>query len=205
MFAKKNNIPFDFKPVELLKGLNIQEFSHTNSLKKVPILKDGSLTLGERLELQHTSHWYPSDLQKRARVDEYRPWQHTTVRANASKMLWVKVSGLNIKSLQEALAELNSSLKKFTEKFLQDKPFIVGSEISLADLVAIREFMQPVGAGCDIFEGWPKLVTWHSQVEEAVGKELFQEVHEWILNAQDLRKVQIDPQMKEEMKPKMLK
>ncbi|XP_065424583.1 glutathione S-transferase theta-1-like [Chrysemys picta bellii] len=197
-------------------GLNIQEFSNTNSLKKVPILKDGSLTLGER-EVQHTYHWYPSDLQKRARVDEYRPWQHTTVRANASKMLWVKVSGLNIKSpeyyaptflsacLQEALDELNNSLKKFIEKFLQDKPFIVGSEISLADLVAIREFMQPVGAGCNIFEGWPKLVTWHSQVEEAVGKELFQEVHEWILNAQDLRKVQIDPQMKEEMKPKMLK
>uniref|UniRef100_A0A8C3F2G3 glutathione transferase n=1 Tax=Chrysemys picta bellii TaxID=8478 RepID=A0A8C3F2G3_CHRPI len=179
--------------------LNIQEFSNTNSLKKVPILKDGSLTLGERLEcrVQHTYHWYPSDLQKRARVDEYRPWQHTTVRANASKMLWVKVSGLNIKSCQVPLPDL------FIEKFLQDKPFIVGSEISLADLVAIREFMQPVGAGCNIFEGWPKLVTWHSQVEEAVGKELFQEVHEWILNAQDLRKVQIDPQMKEEMKPKI--
>ncbi|XP_034647347.1 glutathione S-transferase theta-1-like [Trachemys scripta elegans] len=156
-----------------------------------------SRSQGEVREVQHTYHWYSSNLQKRARVDEYKPWQHTTVRANASKMLWVK--------LQEALDELNNSLKKFTEKFLQDKPFIVSSEISLADLVAIREFMQPVGAGCHIFEGWPKLVTWHSQVEEAVGKELFQEVHEWILNAQDLRKVQIDPQMKEEMKPKMLK
>uniref|UniRef100_A0A8C0GC86 GST N-terminal domain-containing protein n=1 Tax=Chelonoidis abingdonii TaxID=106734 RepID=A0A8C0GC86_CHEAB len=39
MFAKKNNIPFDFKPVELLKGLNIQEFSNINSLKKVHILR----------------------------------------------------------------------------------------------------------------------------------------------------------------------
>ncbi|CAM5106835.1 unnamed protein product, partial [Natator depressus] len=28
-------------------GLNIQEFSNVNSLKKVPILKDGSFTLGE--------------------------------------------------------------------------------------------------------------------------------------------------------------
>ncbi|KAH1180221.1 hypothetical protein KIL84_009057 [Mauremys mutica] len=81
----------------------------------------------------------------------------------------------------------------------------MGSEISLADLVAIRELMQPIGAACNIFEGWPKLVTWRSQVEEAVGKELFQEAHEWILNAQDLRKVQIDPQMKEEMKPQLLK
>ncbi|CAM2103207.1 unnamed protein product [Caretta caretta] len=89
-----------------------------------------------------------------------------------------------LQKLQEALDELNNSLKKFTEKFLQDKPFIVGSEISLADLVAITELMQ---------------------VEEAVGKELFQEVHEWILNAQDLRKVQIDPQMKKEMKPLLLK
>ncbi|CAM5106832.1 unnamed protein product [Natator depressus] len=110
-----------------------------------------------------------------------------------------------LQKLQEALDELNNSLKKFTEKFLQDKPFIVGSEISLADLVAITELMQSVGAGCNIFEGWPKLVAWRSQVEEAVGKELFQEVHERILNAQDLRKVQIDPQMKKEMKPLLLK
>lgn len=44
--------------------------------------------------------------------------------------------------LQEVLEDVATSLKQFEEKFLQDKPFIVGSEISLADLVAIEELMQ---------------------------------------------------------------
>lgn len=44
--------------------------------------------------------------------------------------------------LESVTEELNVVLKQFEEKFLQDKPFIVGSEVSLADLVALVELMQ---------------------------------------------------------------
>ncbi|XP_043354304.1 glutathione S-transferase theta-1-like [Dermochelys coriacea] len=246
MFAKKNNISFDFKPVELLKGLNIQEFSNINSLKKVPMLKDGSFTLGEStailLYLSRKYNLHPRVLKELAEElsgplmllfnrswstgEVPEDWKIANVPVSKkgglvenSKIMQEGQESLGnlvviplftekpipLQKLQKALDELNNSLKKFTEKFLQDKPFIVGSEISLADLVAIIEPMQPVGAGCNNFEGWPKLLAWGSQVEEAVGKELFQEVHERILNAQDLRNVQIDPQMKKEMKPLLLK
>ncbi|CAM5100606.1 unnamed protein product [Natator depressus] len=192
-----------------LQWLNIQEFSNVNSLKKVPILKDGSFTLGEStailLYLSRKYNLHP-------RVFKDGLMENSKIMQESQESLGDLVviplftgKPIPLQKLQEALDELNNSLKKFTEKFLQDKPFIVGSEISLADLVAITELMQSVGAGCNIFEGWPKLVAWRSQVEEAVGKELFQEVHERILNAQDLRKVQIDPQMKKEMKPLLLK
>uniref|UniRef100_A0A8D0G7K0 GST C-terminal domain-containing protein n=1 Tax=Sphenodon punctatus TaxID=8508 RepID=A0A8D0G7K0_SPHPU len=63
--------------------------------------------------------------------------------------MWIKVliplltgQSLPPEKLQEVMEGLATSLKQFEEKFLQDKPFIVGSEISLADLVAIVELMQ---------------------------------------------------------------
>ena len=36
-------------------------------------------------------HWYPQDLQARARVDEYLAWQHTTLRRSCLRALWHKV------------------------------------------------------------------------------------------------------------------
>ncbi|NXX77479.1 GSTT1 transferase, partial [Urocolius indicus] len=135
-------------------------------------------------------HWYPSDLQKRARVDEYLSWQHTNVRAKGSKFFLTKVllplilgQTLPPEKLEGVTEELNIVLKQFEEKFLQDKPFIIGNEISLADLVAVVELMQPVSAGYDLFEERPKLAEWRRRVEDALGKQLFQEAHEGILKA----------------------
>uniref|UniRef100_A0A8C3TCL5 glutathione transferase n=1 Tax=Chelydra serpentina TaxID=8475 RepID=A0A8C3TCL5_CHESE len=240
IFAKKNNIPFEFKRVELFKDSILgrkmpggnnpghsregqhcrEEFGKVNILKKVPALKDGVFTLAESTAIllylsrkyNTPDHWYPSDIQKRARVDEYLSWHHTNIRTNAPKTLWIKVliplftgQKLPPEKLQEVMDELAISLKQFEEKFLQDKPFIVGSEISLADLVAIVELMQPIGVGCDIFEDRPKLSEWRNRVEEAVGKELFQEAHEIILNIKELSNLQIDPQLKEHLAPVLRK
>lgn len=198
-------------------------------------------------------HWYPADLQLRARVDEYLSWQHISIRSNGSKVFllrvrpasptplclkkvdfpsWSRLSGANLPigalpalvnvcepgpdaalkvetkvsgdqlinadliwnvfirsrfsageeqtKIQEschcvslclltslkpvcahqvvfplmagseapqdkmdaAIEDLNQSLSLLEQQFLQDKPFIVGNQISLADLVAIVELMQ---------------------------------------------------------------
>ncbi|EOA98343.1 Glutathione S-transferase theta-1, partial [Anas platyrhynchos] len=157
-------------------------------------------------------HWYPSDIQKRAQVDEYLSWHHANIRANAPKTMWIKVliplftgQPLPSEKLQEVMDGLSTSLKQFEERFLQDKAFIIGNEISLADLVAIVELMQPVGVGCDIFEDRPRLMEWRRRVEEAVGKELFFQAHEMILNIKELSNIQIDPQLKEHLAPMLMK
>nr|XP_006121720.1 glutathione S-transferase theta-1-like isoform X1 [Pelodiscus sinensis] len=236
IFAKKNNICFEFKPVELFKDSilgrkmsggqshegqqHTEEFAKVNILKKVPVLKDGVFTLAESTAIllylsrkyNTPDHWYSSDLQKRARVDEYLSWHHNSFRRIAPKTLWIKVliplftgQAAPPEKLQEVIDELAASLVQFEEKFLQDKPFIMGSEISLADLMAVVELMQPVGVGCHIFADRPKLAAWRSRVEEAVGKELFQEAHEQILNIKELSSIEVEPKLKELLAPTLMK
>ncbi|XP_053135192.1 glutathione S-transferase theta-1-like [Hemicordylus capensis] len=221
IFAKKNNIPFMMKNIEMMKGqLFSEEFNKVNYLKKVPVLKDGDFILEESIAIllyltrkyNTSSHWYPPDMKQRGRVDEYLAWQHTTIRASASKILWLKVviplflgHSVPPEKMQDAVEDLNTSIRKLNEKFLQDKPFILGTEVSLADLVAVVELMQVVGAGWDIFEEWPKLQEWRRRIEVAVGKELFQDAHARILNPQELRNISIDPALKVQMKPMLLK
>ncbi|XP_010812538.1 glutathione S-transferase theta-1 isoform X3 [Bos taurus] len=104
--------------------------------------------------------------------------------------------------LATTLAELDMALQVLEGKFLQDKAFLTGSHISLADLVAITELMHPVGAGCQVFKGRPKLAAWRQRVEAAVGEVLFQEAHEVILKAKDSQPA--DPTLKQKMLPKVL-
>ncbi|XP_015264481.1 PREDICTED: glutathione S-transferase theta-1-like [Gekko japonicus] len=221
IFAKKNNIPFKVKSIEMLKGQQFsEEINKVNILRKVPVLKDGDYTLEESTAIllyltrkyNTPSHWYPPDMKKRGRVDEYLAWQHSTIRPSASKILWLKVViplflGHQVppEKLQDAIEDLTISLRKLDEKFLQDKAFIVGNEISLADLVAIVELMQPLGAGWDVFEGHPKLLEWRRRVESAVGKELFMEAHGRILNTSELKNIRIDAPLQAQMKPMLLK
>ncbi|XP_012863695.1 glutathione S-transferase theta-4 isoform X3 [Echinops telfairi] len=89
-------------------------------------------------------------------------------------------------TLTATLAELERNLKLLQDKFLQDKAFLAGPHISVADLVAVTELMHPVSAGCQVFEGRPKLAAWRQRVEAAVGQDLFQEAHEFILQIKDI-------------------
>ncbi|NXD32484.1 GSTT3 transferase, partial [Spelaeornis formosus] len=215
IFAKKNGIPFQLRTIELLKGQQYTDsFAQVNPLRKVPALKDGDFVLAESVAIllylsrkyKAPDHWYPQDLQTRARVDEYLAWQHTGLRRSCLRALWHKVMfpvflGEQIppETLAATLAELDVNLQVLEDKFLQDKDFLVGPHISLADLVAITELMHPVSAGCKIFESRPKLAAWRQRVEAEVGESLFQEAHEVVLKAKDMPPL-MDPALKEKLK-----
>ncbi|XP_012513065.1 PREDICTED: glutathione S-transferase theta-1 isoform X1 [Propithecus coquereli] len=218
IFAKKSGIPFELRAVELLKGQHLSDaFAQVNPLKKVPALKDGDFTLSESVAIllyltrkyEVPDHWYPQDLQARARVDEYLAWQHTTLRRNCLRALWHKVmlpvflgEPVSPQMLAATLAELDETLQLLEDKFLQNKAFLAGPGISLADLVAITELMHPMGAGCQVFKGRPKLAAWRQHVEAAVGEELFQEAHEVILKAKDSPPT--NPTIKQKLMPGVL-
>ncbi|XP_069475993.1 glutathione S-transferase theta-3-like [Ambystoma mexicanum] len=219
IFAKQNNIDFEFKQVHLFKGEHHSgELKSVNPLRKVPALKDGDFTLAESIAIllymsrkyKTPDHWYPEDLQKRAQVDEYLSWQHTAVRAHGSRVFWCKAMApvlLGTETDPERMAavikDLNGTLDQFEAKFLQDKPYIVAHEISLADLVAVVELMQPVAAGIDIFKDRPKLDAWRERVEAALGTELFQEAHQAILNITKVKREPLEPHVAEALKAKL--
>ncbi|XP_045145573.1 glutathione S-transferase theta-4 isoform X1 [Echinops telfairi] len=202
IFARKNGIPFEFQFVDLLKGHHhSKEYIEINPLRKLPSLRDGKFVLSESVAIllylarkyKVPDHWYPQDLQACARVDEYLAWQHTTLRKSCLRALWHKVmlpsflsEPVAPETLTATLAELERNLKLLQDKFLQDKAFLAGPHISVADLVAVTELMHPVSAGCQVFEGRPKLAAWRQRVEAAVGQDLFQEAHEFILQIKDI-------------------
>ncbi|XP_062867362.1 glutathione S-transferase theta-1b [Trichomycterus rosablanca] len=203
IFAKKNNIPFEHKNISLMAGEHFgEEFGKINKMRKVPAIRDGDFCLAESVAImiymvekyKTADHWYPADLEKRAKVNEYLSWQHSAMRLHGSKILWLKLMipkmGIEVppEKLDSAIEDLNGTIKVFEENFLQDKPFIVGDQISLADLVAIVEIIQPVGAGLDVFEGRPKLSAWKDRIRDAIGAELFDGAHQGIMSAQEMAK-----------------
>ncbi|XP_051009190.1 glutathione S-transferase theta-3 isoform X2 [Acomys russatus] len=206
IFAKMNRIPFQLRTIELLKGQHYtDDFAQVNPLRKVPALKDGDFVLAER-KYKAPDHWYPQELQARARVDEYLSWQHTALRSCCTRAMWQKMmfpvflgQPVPPEMLASTLAELDGCLQMLEDKFLRDQAFLTGSHISVADLMAITELMHPVSAGCKIFESRPKLAAWRQRVEAAVGESLFQEAHAVVLKAKDMPPL-MDATLKEKLK-----
>ncbi|XP_020834402.1 glutathione S-transferase theta-2-like isoform X2 [Phascolarctos cinereus] len=202
LFAKANRIPFEMQNVELFRGEHMtDEFARVNSLKRLPAMKDGDFTLAESAAILHylsqkyntPAHWYPRDLQARARVEEYLYWHADSIRGTLGSVLWIQVLGplIDIHVPKEKVdrnrAFITQLLQHLEQKFLQDKPFLTGDQISVADLMALEELMQTFYAGFDVFEGRPKLAAWRGRVEATFGEELWQETHEAI------RKLCADP------------
>ncbi|XP_006997739.3 glutathione S-transferase theta-2 [Peromyscus maniculatus bairdii] len=197
IFAKKNGIPFQMHTVHILKGQNLSEqFSQVNCLRKLPVLKDGNFVLTESSAIliylsskyQVADHWYPADLQARARVHEYLGWHADNIRGTFGVLLWTKVLGplIGIQVPEEKVERNRKSmiaaLQRLEEKFLGDKPFLVGQQVTLADLMCLEELIQPVALGYNLFEGRPQLTAWRDRVEAFLGADLCQEAHSSILS-----------------------
>ncbi|KAG7490757.1 glutathione S-transferase theta-3-like [Solea senegalensis] len=204
LFAKVLQIPFDFKLVKLSAGQQYtEEFGRISSIRKVPVMKEGSFILTESVAIlkflaqKHASsagdHWYPADLQQQARVNEYLSWQHLNLRIHGSRVfllrtLYPLIMGSEVPEdkMDAAVENLTQSVNLLEEKFLQDKAFIVGDKVSLADLVAVIELMQPIGTGLNVLEGHPRLIAWRERVKQEVGKKLFDEAHESVMKVNSL-------------------
>lgn len=220
IFVKMNKLPVDIKTLSLMNGEHYsEEFVKVNPLRRVPAFKHGDFCMGDSIAMMEymtqvfdvPDHWYPKDPQKRVRVNEYLGWQHLGIRMHGSKMLYLKLIAPIVFKLEvpenkmaEALEDLNRSLDQIENTFIQDEGFIGGNEISIADLLAIGEVMQPFGCGVDVFKSRPRLREWKERVAKVVGKKIFDEAHAKVLSAKDVVSA-LDPALMEGFRPFLLR
>ncbi|KAK5620005.1 hypothetical protein CRENBAI_003715 [Crenichthys baileyi] len=193
-------IPHRVHSVALRKGEHrTAEFTKLNPMQKVPVMVDNGFVLTESdailkylvTKYNVPEHWYPWLPERRARVDEYTAWHHTNTRPHAAKVFMLEVllpaqfgAQVDQDRLERALLELDATLDKLESMFLRRQPFLCGDDITVADLLAICELMQPLGSGRDILKDRPQLQHWRSRVQSALG-ESFDEAHAVLFAVRD--------------------
>ncbi|XP_044530884.1 glutathione S-transferase theta-1-like [Gracilinanus agilis] len=197
IFARRNQITFEMIPVDLMKAQHRSEdFVKINPFMKVPVLTDESFILRESIAIliylcrryRAPDYWYPADARRCARVDEFLAWGELNLKRQCNKFLWMKLliphffkCDVPESKVEEATVELTRTLGVLVKKFLQNKAFLVGERLTLADLVALEDVVQALSSGYNIIENRPLIQRWRGRVESTLGQMLCDEVHEHIM------------------------
>ncbi|XP_070760732.1 glutathione S-transferase theta-2 [Enoplosus armatus] len=199
-------IPHTVRTVALRKGeQRTPDFTKLNPMQKVPVMVDNGFVLTESdailkylaTKYEVPEHWYPRQPERRAKVDEYTAWHHSNTRPHAAKVFILEVllpaqSGSQADEVRliRALSELDDTLDKLESMFLRRQPFLCGDDITVADLLAVCELMQPLGGDRDVLQQRPQLQRWRSRVQSAVG-ESFNRAHAVLYAVRDRRKAKL--------------
>uniref|UniRef100_A0A8B9YD59 GST C-terminal domain-containing protein n=1 Tax=Bos mutus grunniens TaxID=30521 RepID=A0A8B9YD59_BOSMU len=196
IFTRKNGIPFD--QVGSMEGHLNPEFLKVNPAGKVPALRDGDFLLAKSCKYQTEAHRYPPELQAHTRVDECLAWQHTATQ-QPCLLLHFSQQPMDATQVEQLLGKLTPALGHLDQELLAARPFLASGQVSLEDLMAFTELMQPSPVGCNLFRDWPQLAAWWARVEAALGPELVQKAHRHVLQSQDPQEAQWDPQMAQKL------
>lgn len=155
------------------------EFLAMNPNGLIPVLKDGDFSMFEGnailVYLAEKFGWtdlYPSNVQTRAKVNQYLNWHHTNARLITPRVLvplWHTKD--NVATPEEAVfvkdtPALLAKLSELMEKFLV-KDFVAESDApTVADIAAYCEFVQVEMMGIHDFSKYPKLSAWMKRMKD---------------------------------------
>lgn len=186
IFFRSAGIPYEDVFVALRKNEHLRPpFTAINPFQKVPVLVDE--TADEKLVIKEScsaaryaaskylpanSHWWPrEDARKSLIVDEYLHWQHLNLRTYGSMVFIHTILNPfrtkqppNLHYAHRFNVKLGEVVDLFEKHYLDKGKFITGDTISVADLFAICEIMQPWAAGFDVSATRPRVAEWMTDV-----------------------------------------
>lgn len=188
-----NKVPYEKVGLNLLEGEHLKHpgLKAANPNMKLPTLQDGTFSLyesGAMLRYICSSrklpdHWYPQDLKKRAIVDQYLDWHHTNIRKGSTGWFyWQYIAKIPATDPRIVTSKdtLRKSLDIFNDSYLKEK-FILGAEISVADIQALSELTQHWMVGNNVYTGYANIERWVTDCVkelEPVFEKVYQKVRE---------------------------
>ncbi len=128
-------------------GLDTDAFAALNPHRKIPVLRDGDLTVWESAAILRYlaarygdgGAFWPADPAARARVDKWAEWGKTELVAGFTHpIFWPRVrtpaADRDEAALTAAIAKFETTLTRLGDR-LADRPFVCGDSFTLADIV----------------------------------------------------------------------
>lgn len=158
-------------------------FLAKNAMGTIPTIEEpeSGFTLGEAhaimCYLSNKNGWddlYPSDHQARAKVDWYLHFHHRNIREASTGLVAPKIrKDLNIPDImqQSARATLTRALKAMESDWLANSRYIMGDQLTLADMAAYVEIGQLQSCYTNVydFEGLPNVSRWLDTMKQVDG------------------------------------
>jgi glutathione S-transferase len=167
-------LPADWVEIDITKGESrTPAFLAMNPAGQVPtVVLDDGRTLAQSnaimLHLAEGSALIPADGYDRARMFEWLFWeQYSHEPYVAVARFKVVYEGLPVADLEPRLVERSHAALARLETGLQASPYLVGAQLSLADVALVAYTRLAHEAGFDL-AAYPRVKAWVSRVEEAL-------------------------------------
>jgi len=170
-------IQHKWQPLNLREGEHKQEwFLKINPVGKIPAIDDDGFRLFESNAIckylcdKNNSSLYPKDVQKRATIEQWIDYATLHIGSNFMPIvynrLFAPLRGIPVN--EKAITDGLEFLKQYfpiIEKQLTQHKYLVGQEISLADIVLLALLEPAEMARIDLAE-YPRLTTWRTELKK---------------------------------------
>lgn len=172
--ADRLGLAYDWIEIDVLSGATrTPEFLALNPAGQVPtLLLDDGRPLAQSnaivLHLAEGSDLIPTDAYQRARMLEWMFWeQYSHEPYVAVARFQVRFQGRTVADLDPRIVERGYAALQRLEDGLAESPFLVGSNVTLADVALVAYTRVAHEGGFDL-SGYPRVAAWVARVEAAL-------------------------------------